>query len=213
MALKPSQRKTLNDGRFNPKYHFNSICQGWICLFRVFNACRSGAKSTILKCMCEQNKYVDNIKPMVTALFKETADADLAIVRAHEQFRSSLGEVAWTAMTIADLAVYIQSLQRRSHAPRGKDCRRVNLVMRYLRRQRVGIFYAPVPKPWRVIGYSDSAFGTQEDESTGLALRGLAILLVTEDSTAPTSPSDCVNMLDFLVRRLRWGVRSAFARR
>ena len=86
-------------------------------------------------------------KSMETSLFRETPEEDLVSTQAHEKYRSSLGEVAWTAMTQATLAVYIQSLQRRSHAPRGKDCKRLNMVIKYLKRELVSIFYDIVPTP------------------------------------------------------------------
>ena len=63
----------------------------------------------------------------------------------------------------------------------------------------------------RLIGFSDSACRAQEDEGSGLALRGLAVVLTTDDLTKPTSPSGRVHLLDFLVRRLRRVVRSTFA--
>ena len=52
-------------------------------------------------------------------------------------YRSVLGAVAVTALTKADLAVYIQALQRRAHAPRIQECKRFNLAIKYLRLQKM----------------------------------------------------------------------------
>ena len=161
--------------------------------------------------MCHQNGYIDNMKPLPTAGFSGLDDSTLVDVRTHELYRKLLGESAWTVMTRADMCVYIQALQRRGSAPRAVDCRRINLVCRYLKRHRVGIFYGKVPEPWRLVGFSDSAFKAQDDEAAGLALRGLAVVLTTDSATQPTSPSGDVNLLDFLTRRLRRVVRSTFA--
>ena len=57
---------------------------------------------------------------------------------------------------------------------------------------------------------SDSAFRAQEDEGSGLALRGIADVLTTDRPSSPTSPSGDVNLIDVLTRRLRRVVRSTF---
>ena len=113
-------------------------------------------------------------------------------------------------MARADMAVYIQALQRRGASPRAVDCRRLNLVCRYLCRHRAGIWYGRVPEPWRLVGFTDSAFRAQDDEASGLALRGLAVVLTTDSSLKPTSPTGDVNLIDFLTRHLRRVVRSTF---
>ena len=73
-------------------------------------------------------------------------------------FESLFGGVAWMVSTRADVAVYVQALQRRGSGPRVVDCRRLNLVLRYLKRQLVGIRYAHVPAPHRLVGLYESAF-------------------------------------------------------
>ena len=65
--------------------------------------------------------------------------------------------------------------------------------------------------PYRLVGFTDAAFKAQEDESSGLAIRGLAVILCTDSLTSPTSPSGDVNLVEFLVRRIRRVVRSTFA--
>ena len=53
----------------------------------------------------------------------------------HDLFRSCIGAIAWAVLSRADIAVYVQVLQRRGHAPRVVDIKRCNLVIRFLRRQ------------------------------------------------------------------------------
>ena len=160
---------------------------------------------------CHQNKYIDQIKPIKNEVLTGIDDVDLVPAFVHELYRKLLGEVAWVMMTRADLAVYVQALQRRCAAPRAMDIRRLNLVLRYLRRHRITIWYGTVPPPYRLVGFSDAAFRAQDEESSGLALRGLAVVLTTDSDVAPTSPTESVNLLDYLVRRIRRVVRSTFS--
>ena len=91
------------------------------------------------------------------------------------------------------------------------DLKRLNVVLRFLKRQKVGIMYGKVEAPYRLSGYTDAAFKAQEDESSGLAIRGLAVVLTTQSEKIPTSPSGKVNLVEYLVRRIRRVVRSTFA--
>ena len=61
------------------------------------------------------------------------------------------------------------------------------------------------------MGFSDAAFRAQPEESSGLALRGLAVMLMEDDQPGPCSKSSNVNLIDFLVRRIRRVVRSTFS--
>ena len=114
-------------------------------------------------------------------------------------------------MTRADTAIYVQALQRRGHKPRAVDLRRLNLVVKYLKRHRVSLFYGKVKKPWRITGFSDAAFKAQNEDSSGLCIRGLAVLLTTDDSESAASPDGNVNLVEFLVRRLKRVVRSTYS--
>jgi len=67
----------------------------------------------------------------------------------------------------------------------------------------------------RILGFTDSAFKALEDEGSGLALRGLAILLTSDvvegKSVLEVGRTINVNLLEWLVRKLRRVVRSTFA--
>ena len=75
--------------------------------------------------------------------------------------------------------------------------------------------YPHIRGPVRIVGFTDSAFKAQENEGSGLALRGLAILLCSDiaDQLAVFIAGQAVevNLLEWLVRRLRRVVRSTFA--
>ena len=51
---------------------------------------------------------------------------------------------------------------------------------------------------------------TAMDESSALACRGLAVILCTDQTQEPTSPDYSINLVEFLVRRLKHVVRSTF---
>ena len=66
----------------------------------------------------------------------------------------------------------------------------------------------------RILRFTDSAFKAQDDENTGLALRGLAALLTSErttDEIITISIDHRVHLMEWIVRRLKRVVRSTFA--
>ena len=159
---------------------------------------------------CHQNAYIEALRPLKLATLKGKPDDEQVDALFIEAFQRLLGGAAWTVLTRADVAVYIQALQRRGHVPRVCDCRRLNLVIRYLQRHRIGIRYLRMPERVKLLGFTDSAFRAQEGESSGLALRGLAVLL-TPDVPGSVISQGSVHLLDFIVRKLRRVVRSTFA--
>ena len=65
----------------------------------------------------------DSLKPLDLSLYKgKTEDETLVDEALKESFSSLLGGVAWTALSGAESAVYIQALQRRGSKPRYVDC-------------------------------------------------------------------------------------------
>ena len=62
------------------------------------------------------------------------------------------------------------------------------------------------------MGFYDSAFKAQVEDSTGLALRGLAAILATDDhAEKPQAKDGRGNLIDYHVRRQRRVVRSTFS--
>ena len=95
----------------------------------------------------------------------------------HCLLSSVLGAVAWIVLTRAELAVYVQALQRRAHAPRVTDCERLDLVIRYMKKYKCGLKFISLKHPLKLFGFIDVPFKAQPAEPTGLALRGLAVIL------------------------------------
>lgn len=80
--------------------------------------------------------YIDSITPIDVGLFIGKEEEALCDTEVHDAYRSVLGAITWTVLTRAELAVYVQALQRRAHAPRMKDCKRLNIVIRHMKRHR-----------------------------------------------------------------------------
>ncbi len=122
-----------------------------------------------------------------------------------------LGGVAWMTLTVAAICVFVQALQRRTQAPRAIDCRRINTLLRWLRRNSSGIWFRKLVGLLRIVGVSDAAFRAQPEDASGLALRGCVILLNTDSSTSPSSPDGLCNVLEYVCRRIRRVVRSTYS--
>ena len=78
--------------------------------------------------------YIDSVTPIDAHLLQVKDEEGLCDIALHDAYRSVLGAVAWIVLTRAELAVYVQALQRRAHAPRIEDCKRLNVVIRYMER-------------------------------------------------------------------------------
>ena len=158
-----------------------------------------------------QYVYIESITPIDAALLVGKDEDTLCGNVLHDAYRSVLGAVAWTVLTRAELAVYVQALQRRAHAPRIKDCKRLNLVIRYMKRHKCGLRLVTLKHPLRLVGFTDAAFKAQPEEPTGIALRGLAAALMEDNcESKPMSANGKANLVDFTVRRQRRVVRSTF---
>ena len=122
-----------------------------------------------------------------------------------------LGAVAWTVLTRAELAVYVQALRRRALAPRIKNGKRFNLMIRYTKRHKCGLKSITLKHPFKLVFFADAAFKVHAEEPTGLALRGLAATLQEDGcSSGPMGTSGGANLVDFTVRSQRRIVRYMF---
>ena len=88
--------------------------------------------------LTHQYVYVGSISPIKVELYSRKDDETLCDGPCPDAYRSVLGAVAWAVLTRAELAVYVQAFQRRVHAPRVADCKRLNLVIRYMKEHKCG---------------------------------------------------------------------------
>ena len=87
----------------------------------------------------------------------------------------------------------------------------MNIVTRYMKRHNSGLKSVAIKHPLNFTGFIDAAFKSIPEESTGLALRGLAAVLHSDDSEGPGSKDGLANLVVFTVRRQRRVVRSTFS--
>ena len=148
--------------------------------------------------------YIASITQTNAGLLAGKDDEVVCCSVLHEAYRCVIGVVAWTVLTRAELAVYVQALQRRAHALGIKDCRRLSLVLRHMERHKCGLKSIALKHPLKFVGLTDAAFKAQPGESIGLATRGLAATL--QEGTCdqkPMSSSGKANSIDFTVGRQR----------
>ena len=159
-----------------------------------------------------QYVYIDSITPILPELLHGKDDEEECNQVVHDAYRSVLGAVAWTVLTRPDLAIYVQALQRQSHAPRIRHARKLNVLIRWMKKNPCGLKSLEIKHPLKLTAFTDAAFKAQPEESTGLALRGLVAVLQEDICTdKPHSMNGIANLIDFTVRRQRRVVRSTFS--
>ena len=171
---------------------------------------------------CHQWKYTQALGSLDLSSYAKQDENMYVREDTHSAYSSLLGGAAWLVLTRSDGSIYIQALQRHASKPRLKDCRRLNIVVRFLKRNKLGVWYERINSDWiRILGFTDAAFKAQEGESTGLALRGLAVLIAADpfhgqrpqgkQSATAVNREEIVHLIEWLVRRLRRVVRSTFS--
>ena len=121
---------------------------------------------------------------------------------------SLVGALAWLIITRADTAIYISALQRKLKAPRKRDIENANVVLSYAKREPCRICYRGIKGSLRVSLPSDAAFRAIDSASSGLAMRGYAVLI---SSASEPSPGGQMSFVDFGCRKQKRVCRSTFA--
>ena len=67
---------------------------------------------------CHQFAYVEQLHPLAVGHLKGHIETELVDDVLRSQFHSLLGGVAWTVLTRAEVAIYVQALQRRASSAR-----------------------------------------------------------------------------------------------
>eukprot|EP00971_Amphidinium_carterae_P247695 4918426-Amphidinium_carterae.2 len=158
-----------------------------------------------------QSHYVQQIQPAVlTHLKSQAAESPLTEID-RLVFLSLLGAWSWLVQTRPDLAIHVHALQRRGHAPRKLDLVRANSALRYAKTTQVGLWYPRLKGPVRLVMFSDAAFRTQPEDSSGLAIKGSALVLVPTSVDPRQGFHTPCHLLDFMSTRQRRVVRSTFS--
>ena len=115
--------------------------------------------------LIHQNHYVDQLSPIPLDK-NETLDKSCSLQDA-AAYMSLLGGVAWVVNTRTDIAIFVGALQRVAKSPKYVDIKRLNIVLKFLKRHPIKTLFKRLNGPLRIVAISDSAFKRQ-DESSGM---------------------------------------------
>jgi Reverse transcriptase (RNA-dependent DNA polymerase) len=155
-----------------------------------------------------QHEYTAKLKPVIHPPFNTEDPVELAKPldsELHSKFLSLLGGLSWLLQTRADVAIYIQALQRASKSPTQEHLWRVNKVLKWVKRRPSCLLFKKLQPPLRVLVLSDAAF--RKEDSTGLAMRG-AFVLLCEDGGGLGGNCHCI---EWYSRKQKRVTRSTFA--
>eukprot|EP00971_Amphidinium_carterae_P018913 372341-Amphidinium_carterae.3 len=158
-----------------------------------------------------QSHYVQQIQPAVLTHLKEQSAETPLSSTDRLTYLSLLGALSWLVQTRPDLAVHVHALQRRGHAPRKIDLVRANATLRYAKTNQGGLWYPRLNGTVRLVMFSDAAFRTQPEDSSGLAVKGSALALIPETVDPKEGLQTQCHLLDFLSTKQRRVVRSTFS--
>ncbi len=88
--------------------------------------------------------YAAALQPIPLARGSGADDGQPVSEEMHTLFQSLLGGAAWLVLTRADVSIYIQALQRKQAKPYVGDVRRLNIVVRFVQRHKVGVLYPKI---------------------------------------------------------------------
>ena len=163
----------------------------------------------------DQDEYLKALKCVRhPELVKAPAESSLS-PELHTLYMSSLGAVAYLAMTRVDAAVFIVALQKHTHAPQVIHQKRLNALILWLQRNPKHIKYKrfkSLDSHLRIV--SDAAFRKEDDDAH--ALKGAIIVrcegnmqtLVSEAATG-IFLHHC-HIIDYYCRKQRHVTRSTF---
>ena len=150
-----------------------------------------------------QNHYTPNLMalniPKEAKLESFCGDTDIAA------YMSLLGGVAWVVNTRAEIAIFVGALQRVAKTPKYKDMKRLNTVLRFMKKHPMETTFKRLTGPLKIIAVSDSAFKRQ-DESP-LACRGSMTLLCSSNAN---ELGGHVHILDYECKKQKRVTRSTY---
>lgn len=135
-----------------------------------------------------QNHYAQQLKLMDPTELAPP-DATPLTTLGIAQYQSLLGGAGWLIQTRLDVAVYICALQRAAKCPRVEHAKRLNKVVKWVKRKKARLFYRLMRSSCRIIAISDSAF--RKTDSAGLAMRGAIIAIGEQHEAHPRRHLPC----------------------
>ena len=121
-------------------------------------------------------------------------------------YLSLLGALSWLSQTRADIAIYVQALQRNAKSPRVEHLLRLNKVCKWVKRKPSSIRYEKLELPVKALAISDSAF--RKEDRSGLAMRGAFVAIAEQKSVTPGGK---FHIIEFYSRKQRRITRSTYS--
>ena len=116
-----------------------------------------------------------------------------------------LGGLGWVVNSRADVAVFCGALQRCAKSPKYVDMKRLNTVIKYIKKHPVVTLFRKLSGPLRVVAISDSAFRRQDESA--LACRGSMIVLGMDHLE---QPGGLIHVIDFQSKKQKRVTRSTY---
>ena len=154
----------------------------------------------------DQIEYIDALKPIDPVVFRGKSPETPLDAGAETLFRSLLGAVAFACLTRVDIAVFVVALQRMASKATILHIKRLNVVVRYMKRYPMCLVYERLDPEVCLLGQGDSAF--KKEEETGYALKGGVFMLI-EKKYREGLRARC-HLLEFVSARERHVTRSTF---
>ena len=150
-----------------------------------------------------RNHDTARLNPLI--LSKECNLDSLCGEADHAAYMSLLGGIAWVGSTRSKVAIVVGALQRVAKSPEYIDMKRLNTVLKFLKKHSVETLFKRLNGPLGIVAVGDSAFKRQ-DESP-LACRGSMTLLCSD---TPMKLGGDVHVLDVECKKPKRVTRSTY---
>jgi hypothetical protein len=159
------------------------------------------------KIIQHQNHYVKQLNTVNLSEYKGLEPGQLLTEKQKHLYSSILGGLSWLIQTRADIAIYVCALQRAAKAPTVEHMKRLNQVVRWIKRTPSALVYRKLNGQLKLLVISDSAF--KREDKSGLAMRG-ALICIAEQKYAD-NPGGNLHIIEYYARKQRRVTRSTYA--
>jgi hypothetical protein len=152
----------------------------------------------------DQHEYVKQLRLIDETGIKGLPDESSTTDTYGSLYRSLLGAIAWICQTRPDIYVFVVSLQRHNQAPQCIHIRRLNTLLRWIKRRNASLVYKC--HAFNIITVkciSDAAF--KGEDVTALAMRGGIVAL---GDWHENTMGGTIHILEFFSGRQKRVVRS-----
>ena len=158
----------------------------------------------------DQFEYMKALKPITDSSITGKPDDQLAEARPAKLFLSLLMAIAYTLMTIIDLACYIIALQKHLQKPTYGHIKKLNTVVRWAQNKPMVLTYTRMQCQRQLETHSDTGFRRENDKEglvDGKAMRGVNVFRLGPRTGKVVQ----CHLIDVLCGAVKVVVRSTFS--